>query len=110
MAVDFFQNQCKTTSTKNQFGLCDNQENLQEKAYIDENNEDSWVGIVKNANNKEVSFFTIDNCIQLKRLDGQQDKKCDGLLLSNDDIKFVELKSRKGGKWLRDARYQLTST
>lgn len=110
MAINFFKNQCKTTSTKNQFGLCDDINKPNDIAYLSENKKEEWIGIVSNANGKEVSFFAIDNCIQFDRTDGKQDKICDGVLKHKNILSFIELKSRRGGKWHKDGREQLTST
>lgn len=110
MAIDFFQNQCKTTSNKKQFGLCDDIDKPNNIAYLSENNKENWVGIVSNSDRKKVSFFAIDNCIQLEKSDGKQDKICDGVLKHQNILSFIELKTRRGGKWHREGREQLTST
>ncbi|MFC0878535.1 hypothetical protein ACE01N_18215 [Saccharicrinis sp. FJH2] len=110
MPVNFFNEECKTVSTNREFGLCD--DNLRPYAYIKEDGQNSWEGIVINENNYQINFYPIDNCIDLRRADGKMSKRCDGLLNFNQNLIFVELKSRKwrGSKWLNDGIEQLRST
>ena len=112
MQVDFFNDNCKTSSFEKEFGLCDDPNSNQEPAYIDNFNKEKWIGIVKNSEEFTIDFFAIDNCIDLFRNDHKMLKRCDGLLKYLNNIIFVELKARKGkgGKWLNEARVQLKST
>lgn len=110
MRIDFFENKCKSISNKIEFGLCDDPPPAENPAYIDENDVLKWIGIVNNINNKEVEFIAIDSCIDIRRPDGKLQKRCDGLLSFDNKLIFVELKSREGGKWLKDGREQLTAT
>ena len=112
MPVDFFKDNCKTTSNFAEFGLCDDPHPNQEPAYIDETEEDKWIGLVDNSLRKMISFYAIDNCIHLVKPDGTDAKVCDGLLYFDNCLIFVELKSRrmKGSAWLKNGRSQLKST
>ena len=109
MPIDYFSN-CKTTSNKQEFGLCDDQPPASNPAYIDEIDSLKWIAKVKNKENKEINFNAIDNCIDIRRDDGTMDSRCDGLLSFENDLIFIELKERKGRGWLKKGREQLTAT
>lgn len=110
MPIDFFENKCKSTSNKIEFGLCDDPPPAENPAYIDESDASKWIGIVKNNTNKEIEFIAIDACIDIRRPDGKLESRCDGLLSFDNNLIFVELKSREGGQWLKKGREQLTIT
>ncbi len=110
MSIDYFTNSCKTSSNKVKFGLCDDPPPLSNPAYIDEKEPAKWIGIVKNSEEKNVDFFAIDNCVDIRRDDGTMDSRCDGVLSYEDKLIFVELKERDGGQWLKKGREQLTAT
>ena len=110
MPIDFFVNNCKTNSSKIEFGLCDDAPPASNPAYIDENDNSKWIGVVRNKNNKNVDFIAIDACIDIRKSDGKLESRCDGLLSFEKDLIFVELKCREGGSWLKKSRVQLTIT
>lgn len=110
MPIDFFEKNCKSTSNNKEFGLCDDPPPANNPAYIDEVNKANWIGIVKNDKEKKVDFIAIDNCIVVKRPDGNDESRCDGLLSFENNLIFVELKSREGGQWFKKGREQLTIT
>lgn len=110
MAIDFFQNKCKNTTSASDFGLCDDPPPPSKPAYIDTTDTTKWIGIVENNQNKEVDFIAIDACIDIKRPNGEQENRCDGLLSYDNSLIFVELKSRDGGQWVKKGREQLTIT
>jgi len=113
MSIVFFDCNCKSSSKKNKFGICDivkGRGDTSEKAFIDENNGENWIAIIDNFYQDKIDFYAIDNCVAFPlREDGKQQKRCDGLLISNNTIAFVELKSRNedGAKWVYDAEKQL---
>lgn len=109
MPIDFFKPSCKTESDSNEFGLCDDPPPITEPAYIDENDSSKWIAIIKNSEQKTVRFYAIDNCVSILKPDGNMESRCDGLLLYSNNLIFVELKSRKGGQWLKKGRIQLTT-
>ena len=92
MPIDFFKEHCKTHSNKDKFGLCDDPPLSENPAYIDEENTTDWIGIVDNTPKKEIDFFAIDRCVDVLRLDGEMESRCDGMLRYNSTIVFVELK------------------
>lgn len=108
MPIDFFQNRCKTQSDDLEFGLCDDTPNSQ--AYIDETDQSKWIGIVKNPDEKEAEFYAIDNCVEVKRPNGEDESRCDGVLKESTNLIFVELKERGSKGWFGDGRKQLTTT
>ena len=57
-------------------------------------------------------FTAIDNCIEILRLDGTMDNRCDGMLTYNNHLIFVELKTRKSenSKWVGKGEEQLKNT
>lgn len=101
---------CENSSSKNKFGLCDDPPPAKKPAYIDENNQDKWIATVINNNNKIICFIAIDHCIKIKRNNGDDTRKCDCALFYEDTIIFIELKSGKKGKWIKDAKDQLKET
>ncbi len=110
MPINFFDNLCKTNSNNKNFGLCDDPPPSENPAYIDENDDSKWIGIVNNPTNKEVDFYAIDNCVNVLRADGNKESRCDGMLNYEENIIFVELKMRGTSGWLTKARSQLTIT
>jgi hypothetical protein len=110
MSIDFFEGKCKSSSDKIEFGLCDDSPPSAEPAYIDEDDNNKWIGIVKNPSEKNIKFIAIDACIDIRKPDGGLESRCDGLLSFDNDLIFVELKSRESGGWLKKGREQLTIT
>ena len=90
-------------SSASQFGLCDDTLSAKKPAYIDELNKSIWIATINNPANKLVNFFAIDNCIEILKSDGKLESRCDGLLLHENYLKFVELKN-KGRDWLKGSK------
>lgn len=109
MPIDYFAN-CKTNSSKIEFGLCDNPSPSLNSAYIDENTPTKWIGIVNNSAEKNIQFNAIDNCIDIRKENGKMDSRCDGILSYENNLIFIELKEREGGQWFKKGREQLTAT
>ena len=111
MPINFFKQDCKTTSNIQEFGLCDDPPPPHLRAYIDEDDTTKWIGIVKNPTSKKVDFYAIDNCVSILRANGEEESKCDGVLRYEKKLLvFIELKRRGGSGWLKKAREQLEST
>ena len=89
-----------------EFGLCDKEDGT--KAYTDNSNSQDWIANVQNLTEKEVSFIAVDKCI-LKDTDEPGRGRFDGILLTNDQLYFVELKNQNKS-WITDAIEQLDST
>lgn len=112
MSIDFTLVHCQTTSKKKRFGLCDNPPPAKDPAYIDEIDGAKWIAVVHNDYTKDIIFTAIDNCIEIKRPNGKDSQRCDGVLTFEDTVIFVELKDRfsKGKGWITDAEEQLKET
>lgn len=110
MPFYFFNHNCQSNSYAIEFGLCDDPPPSMAPAYIDEQYSSKWIAMVHNPSEKEVDFFGIDNCVDIRRPDGTPESRCDGMLYFENNLTFVELKMRGGGNWLSKARNQLTIT
>lgn len=110
MSIDFFKKGCKNSSTKLKFGLCDDDSEPDNPAYIDEINKSDWLAEITNPNSITVDFYAVDKCIEIRRQDGSMEKRCDGMLHYENKLIFVELKNRTFSGWVADGREQLTTT
>ena len=110
MIINFFVNRCKDQTNRKLFGLCDDRPN--QRAYLDENDGTKWIAVVVNESLFNVIFTAIDNCIETKRSDGKMDKRCDGFLVYESTIIFVELKEIGGfsSNWVQDGEQQIRSS
>lgn len=111
--IYFFQEGCLSSSSNRRFGLCDDLSPATNPAYIDEANGENWIATVVNDYEEQVDFYAIDNCVVVTpKGNGTASKRCDGVLVLNDIIAFVELKSRihKGADWVDEAYIQLRDT
>ncbi len=107
MSWEFLASPCKEPSrTDIEFGICDDENGT--KAYTDIDNPISWIATVSNENKKNVSFIAVDKCI-LQDTDEPGRGRCDGILVTEDQLYFVELKNQKKS-WISDAIEQLEST
>jgi len=107
MSWIFLGTNCQEPSrNQDEFGICDNEDGT--KAYTDISNHESWIAKVSNPNEKDVSFIAVDKCI-LQDTDEPGRGRCDGILLTDDQLYFVELKNQKKS-WISDAISQLEST
>lgn len=113
MPVDFFSRVCQNglssqdISTAAIFGLCDDRP--RDRAYLDHTTPTKWIAIVDNRHQYEVTFTSIDNCIEIRRPDGTLESRCDGMLTYADSIIFVELKE-KNRSFLEEGLGQLETT
>ncbi|NCU05226.1 MAG: hypothetical protein GXC73_14700 [Chitinophagaceae bacterium] len=112
MSINFSEAKCQTFSRRKLFGLCDDPPPASKAAYIKEGDGGSWIAVVVNDDEYDVTFTAIDNCIEIKRPDKKMAKRCDGMLTYNSNVVFVELKQRggKGADWVKDAEEQLRTT
>jgi len=113
MSVDFFNNPDKATTDSLRFGICDDVAPVDcpdNPAYIDESDSGNWTAVVTNPGRKSVTFYPIDNCVEIRRPDGNMDNRCDGMLNFNKNLIFVELKDRSSQGWVGDGLKQLKIT
>lgn len=104
-----FSGQCaEPPRTDAEFGICDPQDGS--KAYTDVVDNNGWDATVINADQQEVTFTAIDNCMVFLR-EGSKDqhRSCDGMLTTSEKLYLVELKN-KGSSWISDGIEQLEST
>lgn len=112
--IDFFNKEHKTHSNKEVFGLCDDDNDL--PAYIDEdlgNKDSKWIGMAHNALKREIAFYPVDHCVEIKKADGKMAERCEGFLLYLENrIIFVELKNRRlsSEAWRKKAEEQILVT
>lgn len=109
--INFFIEESKTYSNKVVFGLCDDDNDL--PAYIDDdvaNKNSKWIAQVNNDSLKEIDFYPVDHCIELKRADNTEAQRCEGILRYEDNnILFIELKDSRAD-WLTKAMEQIIET
>lgn len=55
-----------------------------------------------------MTFKAVDNCVDILRSNGEKEQSCDGVLVYEDNLIFVELKDRGTQGWLTTAREQIT--
>jgi hypothetical protein len=107
MRINFFLPACiEPTLNDALFGICDDKNGT--KAYTNKDDPSKWIAVVKNRNRKELTFTAIDNCI-LKSYEQPGKGRCDGMLTSDDQIFFIELKDQ-AKNWKTDSISQLEST
>lgn len=113
MSVDFFSGVCQNglssqdISTAATFGLCDDRP--RDRAYLDYATPAKWIAIIDNRPQYEVTFTSIDKCLEIRRPDGTLESRCDGMLTYTDSIVFVELKE-KNRSFLEEGLGQLETT
>jgi len=112
MNIHFDELKCQSATESKLFGLCDDTPPPSRPAYIDERDGCKWIAVVVNEYRFRVMFTAIDHCIDLKNLQGKMVQRCDGVLMYDSTVIFVELKERdeKGSKWVKEAEKQLRST
>lgn len=116
MPIDFFTGICQDGATPSQditsavkFGICD--DIPRGRAYTDEIDSSKWIAEVDNPNAYTVTFTSIDNCIDIRRPDGNLDNRCDGMLTYEQSVVFVELKERDTDReWVAKGELQLRAT
>ncbi len=107
MKINFFDQGCNTAISANEFGICD--DHLQAAAYITTDQQMKWGAHIVNPEGREILFVAIDNCIEIKRPNGEMERRCDAMLSYDRNIDFVELKDVKAN-WIEDGAGQLLAT
>lgn len=108
MPVKFFDKNCQEQVRKDVlFGICDDQNNT--PAYTTVSTAKTWIAKVENDENKSVIFTAIDNCIEIRRENGEMGNRCDGMLTYDQNIVFIELKDERSN-WIPHAIEQLEAT
>ena len=102
--INYNLKECLSITQEKKFGICD--DNDKSPAYINSDNEKIWIAHVKNEKELEIQFTAIDNCIKIKKENGDDESSCDGMLRYNSNIVFVELKNKRKS-WITDGAKQL---
>ena len=111
MSINFFDETFRTSTTKELFGLCDDNSTPEAKkqpAYLSEDKtvrDAAWIGEVFNHEQLHVDFYPVDHGVS-------SDGGCDCMLHYNEaDILFVELKERNSHRnAIRKGASQLVKT
>ena len=104
--INFFKLACKQHTTSDKFGIGDDPN---QHAFIDDIDDFPWIAIVYNEKKKNIQFNAIDNCIEILRENGEEEKSCDGMLTYENNIDFIELKSKRQD-WIQEGIEQLKTT
>jgi hypothetical protein len=108
--TDFFKSTCQTKTNAALFGICDDNNQPEAPAYLNDTNSKTWTAEVRNDQKIEVTFTAIDNCIPIFRENGEMESRIDGLLTYNSDrLIFVELKIVRES-WIPGGIQQLENT
>lgn len=114
LTINFFDYNNRQRTKREFFGLCDDDD--KKPAYIDadlSNKDIKWIGIVENPEKKEVLFYPVDNCVDLKIDEVKMAKRCEGILcFENNNLIFTELKNWKitPNDWLTKGKEQIIET
>ena len=80
---------------------------------MDTTTQTNWIATVKNpVAGREITFKPVDGCIEILKGNGKLKTSCDGMLLYEQTIIFVELKDKKdpSTKWVAKGEDQLKET
>lgn len=109
MPVDFFSAR-HTQSSLEEFGLYDDPAPAKNPSYILETDKHKWIGIVNNPNQLTAHFYGLDHSIAIPLAPPNEayiESLCDGLLQTDNDLIFVELKERVSSGWVGKSTEQL---
>ena len=111
--VNFFAQQHRKEPVKSDaiIGICDPEGEI--PAYTTtEHGDDKWCATIDNSKHKEILFIAIDKNIDIRKLDGNQEKRCDGMIFVENtmELSFVELKDYRVGGYITAAEKQLRRT
>lgn len=101
--INYFEKVCQDVSTSILFGIVDPDGS---RAKISTSELDKWIAVIDNPLAKKIVFTAIDQCIEILRENGEQEKSCDGMLTYDKDIDFIELKEVRR-TWIRSGMEQL---
>jgi hypothetical protein len=107
MSIDFCKIECQTNTNKKRFGIYDAEDNS--PAILKYDDENSWNAIVINDNCKRILFTAIDNCIEIKRANGDMDNRCDCMLTYEETLLLIELKNKRDS-WQAEGLSQIEAT
>lgn len=111
--VNFFALEHRKEPVKRDFflGICD--PDGEDPAYTtSEHGCDKWCAKIENKEHKKIQFIAIDKNIDIRKPNGEQESRCDGMIFAADTMElcFVELKDYHVGGYIGDATDQLLTT
>lgn len=108
--MNLLKDECKSNRSDTLFGICD--DDNRHPAYLNADllEQNKWIATVTNTQRVAITFWAIDNCADCFDDQGNEVTRCDGVLHYQDVYHFVELKSRKKGKWMSKGFKQLRTT
>ncbi|MEM1000359.1 MAG: hypothetical protein AAGN35_25120 [Bacteroidota bacterium] len=107
MSIDFFTEACRSTVPAPVFGIRDGRDTA--PAYWTTEDKHPWIATVENEKRKSINFHAIDGCVDLRQIDGDQEKRCDAMLSYPENLVFIELKEVKAN-WIEGGIAQLQRT
>lgn len=108
--MNLLKDECKSNCSDTLFGICDDDDSNPAYLNADLVEKNKWIATVTNTQNADIVFWAIDNCVDCIDAQGNELMRCDGVLYYQDIYHFVELKSRKKGKWMSKGFKQLRAT
>jgi len=107
MSINFCKIECQTITDKKRFGIYDAED--KSPAILKYDDEDSWNATVINNNCKNLLFTAIDNCIEIRRANGDMDNRCDCMLTYEETLLLIELKNKRDS-WQSEGLFQIEAT
>jgi hypothetical protein len=107
MTINFFNENCLSSTNSNVFGICDGLNDAM--AFLDFHNQPDWICSVLNENATLIEFRAIDNCIIVLKENLDKERSCDCMLTYFENIVFIELKEKRG-RWIQDGFEQIEKT
>ncbi len=104
MSIDFSKVDCQTTTNKKRFGIYDSEDNSPARIMFDK--EDVWNAVVENDTSKTIIHTAVDNCIEIRRGNGEMEARCDSMLLIQDTLILLELKNKRDS-WQSEGLLQI---
>ncbi|MCR5291238.1 MAG: hypothetical protein K6E51_14720 [Treponema sp.] len=78
-------------------------------AFLDYENKNDWNSIILSDGRTDINFIAVDNRIQYCDKHGDEKKRCDAMIYTEQTVVFIELKNQMKD-WFDDAVEQLKST
>jgi hypothetical protein len=107
MNINFSKTECQTDTNEKRFGIYDSGDTKPAKIKYDD--EECWGAIVLNDSCKSLLFTAIDNCIEIRRANGEIDNRCDCMLTYNETLLLIELKNVRAS-WKANGLSQIEAT
>lgn len=114
MKVNFFALEYRKEPLKQDgiLGICDPEGERCAYTTTEHDGTDKWCAVIRNQLRKKFLFIAIDKNIDIRKADGNQESRCDGMIYVPDtrELSFVELKEYHTAGYISDAKSQLEIT